>query len=188
MSGFLLKQSWNRQPTGRSETGPSARPWESWDLKLLVTRQLLSDSKKALKSRNPCSRLLRSIIHPGPLQQEQTGISSGAELNQAESQQWREPCSHPHRKPVPGHIWMEGMGMRQEPLLPSLPISLKGCRKGSFLLSGAALACQACVPCAASFPSALSGKPAAVPSQPGEAQAGCPAQSLIRLFFIQLPA
>lgn len=38
------------------------------------------------------------------------------------------------------------MGMRQKPFLPSLSISLKGCRKGGFLLPGAALTCQACVP------------------------------------------
>lgn len=37
------------------------------------------------------------------------------------------------------------MGTRQKPVLPSLSISLKGCRRGSFLLPGAALACQACV-------------------------------------------
>lgn len=86
----------------------------------------------------------------------------------------QETCSWPHVEGRNGHEAGSTFAL--------FPHLFKRLKKGSFLLSGAALTCQACVPWAASFPTALSSKPAAVPSQPREAHAGCPAHSLIRLF------
>lgn len=43
-----------------------------------------------------------------------------------------------------GSTWREGVGRRWRPLFPSLPISLKCCREGNFLLPGAALTWQVC--------------------------------------------
>lgn len=118
-----------------------------------------------------------------------------AQLDQAETHQWREPASHHQRKPIPqpllpthgGKVWTGDRDSFWRPLLSSLPTSLKCCREGSFLLPGAFDVTGLCTLHAKGIkraaPLPLVGKPAAVPRYSKEIDGGCPAQSLIRHFF-----